>query len=130
MFAITGPVDGELVDKRNFRFGDSFVLVLNPSEFLNRVFSAARDAGFGYQYGPVQYYDSEEHSGDVGPFRKRSEFAHQNEFRFVVRPGSGKAIELIVGNLRDITSEILPLSEVNQRLDFGTKSAQEAGLSR
>lgn len=129
MFAITRPVDGELVDRRNFGFGDSCVLVLNPTEFLNRAFSAAEVTGLSFECDLVEYYDSAEYTGDVGPFRKRSRYAHQNEFRFVVRPGSNKAIKLIAGSLLDITSEVLPLSEVNQHLDFSTKSAKEAGLS-
>jgi hypothetical protein len=44
MFAITGPVDGQLLNSQNLQFGDSFVLVLGPGEFLNRAVIAARDA--------------------------------------------------------------------------------------
>jgi len=129
LFAITGPVEGELVDKRNLDFGDSFLLILNPSEFRDRVFSAANGAGLGCENRPVEYYDGEEYSGTVGPFRKRSCHAHQHEYRFVVWPGSTVPRELMAGSMRDITSEILPTSEVNQRLDFSSRSFQEAGLS-
>jgi hypothetical protein len=130
MFAITKPVDGELANPKNFEFGDSCVLVLNPTEFLSRVFRAAKDAGLNYlEYRLVEYYDAEEYSGDTGRFRKRSKFAHQNEFRIVVEPGSETPRELSVGSLIDITSEVLMSSEVNQRLDFSPRSAREAGLS-
>jgi hypothetical protein len=128
MFAITGPVDGEFVDERSLGLGDSFVLILNPSEFIKRVSRAATNAGYGYQSGLVQYFNSEEYSGDVGPFRKRTRFEHQKEFRFVVYPAGTRAIELMVGSLLDITSEILPACEVNTCLDFSTKSFHEAGL--
>lgn len=37
MVAITQPVDGLLVEKSIPEFGDSFVLILNPTEFLSRV---------------------------------------------------------------------------------------------
>jgi hypothetical protein len=126
MFAIANPVDGELVEESNRRLGDSCVVVLNPSKFLNRVASAAGHAGFSCEAGPVEYYNSELYSGDVGPFRKRSTFAHQKEFRFVVRPGSAQPVELRAGSLWDITSEVLPMSEINQWLDFSTKSFQQA----
>ncbi len=130
MFAITKPVDGELVNPKNLGFGDSCVLVLNPTEFLSRVFGTVRAAGLSYlEYRLVEYYDGEEYSGKTGRFRKRSKFAHQNEFRIVVEPGSETPRQLSVGSLLDITSEVLPSSEVNQRLDFSTRSAREAGLA-
>jgi hypothetical protein len=128
MFAITGPVDGELVDKRHYHLGDSFVLVLNTSEFLSRVSAAASKAGFAGQYGLVQYYDSQEYTGDVGPFRKRKEFSHQKEFRLVLRPSPGKPVELRVGSLVDITSEVCPASHVNELCDFSSQNAREVGL--
>lgn len=130
MFAVMKPVDGELVNPKNFRFGDSCVLVLNPTEFLSRVFRAVKDSGLSYlENRLVEYYDAEEYSGETGRFRKRSIFAHQNEFRIVVEPGSDTPRKISIGSLVDVTSEVLPSPEVNQRLDFTTKSAREAGLS-
>jgi hypothetical protein len=130
MFAVTRPVHGELVSIQNLAFGDSFVLVLNPTEFLRRVVDAAKDAGISYlEHRLVEYYDAEEYSGETGRFRKRSMFAYQNEFRIVVEPGSDTPRNLILGSLSDITSEVLPLSDINQILDFSPRSAHEAGLS-
>jgi hypothetical protein len=129
MFAVTKPTDGELVSSENMQLGDSCVLILNPTEFLARVFSAAKGAGLSPTCALVEYYDAEEFSGETGRFRKRSIFAYQNEFRIVVEPGSDMPIKLFVGSLIDITSEVIPSAEVNQRLDFSTRSAREAGLS-
>lgn len=128
MFAITQTVDGALVDERNIEFGDSFVLILNPTEFLNRVSLAARERGFRVECGLVDYYDAENYSGKTGRFKKRSIYSHQNEFRIVVEPGSEEPVNLLVGSLIDITSEVLPSSEANSLLDFTTKSFEEAGL--
>ena len=50
-------------------------------------------------------------------------------FEIVVEPGSDTPRKLFIGSLLDITSEVIPSSEVNQRLDFSTRSAREAGLS-
>jgi hypothetical protein len=130
MFAITKPTDGELVSSQNLQFGDSFVIVLNPSEFLNRVINAAKDAGLRhFESRLVEYYDCEGYSGEVGRFRKRSLFAYQNEFRIAVEPGFEGPIRLFAGSLVDITSEVLPLCEANQHLDFSTRSAKEAGIA-
>ncbi len=129
MFAVTRPIDGELVSRQNLQFGDSFVLVLNPEEFFNRVVSGAKDAGLSrLESRLVEYFDADDYSGEVGRFRKRSIFAYQNEFRIVVEPGSDEPRKLAVGSLLDITSEVLPLSEASQYLDFSTRSAREAGL--
>jgi hypothetical protein len=129
MFAITGPVDGELINSQNRQFGDSFLLVLHPQELLDRVVKAAREIGLArIEWRLVEYFDESEYSGKVGRFRKRSIFAYQNEFRIVVEPGSNEARKLTVGSLIDITSEVLPLSEANQHLDFSTRSFREARL--
>jgi hypothetical protein len=123
MFAIIGPVDGPLLSSQNLQFGDSFVLVLAPGEFLNRVVIAAREARLSrLEWRLVEYFDEEKYSGKVGRFRKRSLFAYQNEFRIAVEPFSSEARKLAVGSLLDITSEVLPLSEANQHLDFSTRS--------
>jgi hypothetical protein len=129
MFAITGPVDGELVNRQNLQFGDSFLLVLHPQEFLDRIVKAAKETGLAsLESRLVDYFDESEYSGKVGRFRKRSAFSYQNEFRIVVEPGSNTPRKLAVGSLTDITSEVLPLAEVSQHLDFSPRSFQEAGL--
>lgn len=113
MFAITQPVEGRLVDTRNVGFGDSFVLILNTKEFLERVTLAAQRAGFSGQCRLVDYFDEDDYSGRVGRFKKRSVFSYQNEFRIAIEPGSEEPVNLRVGSLQDITSEALPSSEVS-----------------
>jgi hypothetical protein len=126
MYATTAP---QCVDVRNLSFGNSFVIILNTLEFLKRFSSAANALGLKYQCGLVDYYDLDKHSGPTGPFRKPCSFTYQNEFRLVVRPGSNQARNLMIGNVEDITSEILPLCEINQLFDFSPEAAQKAGLS-
>lgn len=41
MFCVSKPTDGILVDSRNFKFDNSFVLVLHTQEFINRFCTAA-----------------------------------------------------------------------------------------
>jgi hypothetical protein len=117
MFAITEPAT-PLVDERNFQFGDSFVVIQHTASFLDRMCSAAATQGFYYESGRVQYYDPINYSGETGPFRKPATFSYQNEFRFIVRPGSSSPINLEIGSLADITSEVLPLSDVNQLIEL------------
>ena len=97
MFGVTQPSLRPLVDERNFDFGGSFVAVLDTQEFLDRICSAAVSRGLSCEWKRVDYYDPVAHTGETGPFRKPATFAHQNEFRFVVRPGSREAIRLEAG---------------------------------
>ena len=126
MYAVTVPT---FVDERNFAFGNSFLFIKNTEEFIRRFRSAAVKDNLLFQYGLVRYYDLTGYSGKTGPFRKPSAFEHQNEFRLTVRPCLPDHRELFLGNLEDITSEILPLAEINRLCDFSPDTARKAGLS-
>jgi hypothetical protein len=129
MFAATDLVDGESVSRQNFQFGDSFVDVTKIDEFLDRAIEAARNAGLNhFESRFVEYFDPESYSGEVGRFRKRSTFAYQSEFRIAVEPGSVMPRCLSIGSLLDITSEVLPMSDVNEYLDLKVKGADVVGL--
>jgi hypothetical protein len=128
MFSGTKPVDGPFVSERNFGFGDSFILVLNTQKFIDRICTTAKKAGFGYTYGPVEYYDADGYSGETGLFRKPSTFAYQQEFRFAIEPGSLQPIRMVAGSLEDLTTPVYSLLDINKIVDFGTESAKQAGL--
>jgi hypothetical protein len=117
MFAVLDPANFR-VDERNFGFGDSFVMVTDQQMFGDRFSVAAKAAHLDLLYNFVEYYDPTIFSGDTGPFRKPATFAYQNEFRFVVTPGSRDAIVLQLGSLLDITTDIYPSAEINRLIEF------------
>lgn len=126
MYATTEP---KRVDERNFAFGDSAIIVLNTAEFLRRFAATADALGLKHQCGFIEYFPLDDFSGATGPFRKPSIFEYQREFRLIVRPGCDQPRHLAIGNLEDITSEILPLNEINTRFDFSPENARRAGLT-
>jgi len=128
MFAAGNKGDGFLVDKRNFAFGDSFIIVLNTQAFVDRVCAAAAAANFDCQYRPIEYYDVGMHSGETGPFRKPSLFSYQQEFRFVLSPGLSTPVALTLGDLSDITTQVYPLADINTLVRFGDERPREAGV--
>ncbi|TDY21959.1 hypothetical protein B0G81_2204 [Paraburkholderia sp. BL6665CI2N2] len=128
MFAVGHPGDDFIVDERNFAFGDSFIIVLNTQAFIDRVCAAAVVAGFECQYGPIEYYDVNTHSGETGSFRKPSHFAYQQEFRFALSPGVKTPVRLTLGDLSDITSPIHALSDINTLVTWSTERSREADL--
>jgi hypothetical protein len=121
MFSMIDIVDGPFVDEQNYKFGDTFIIVLRSATFIERVCAKAAERGFQCTYGLVEYYDEKTHDGETGPFLKPSRFAYQNEFRFAISPGDTKPIYLKVGSLLDITSEILPLTKINELVKFEAK---------
>jgi len=118
------PENGDLIfDERNFAFGDSFVAILNPQEFLNRVEAASRAANLEILYGPVEYYDALSYSGETGPFWKPDTQSYQREFRIAVSPGSSNPIHLSIGSLKDITTPIFPLADINNLVKMSPLSS-------
>lgn len=113
MFSITKPICEPLVDPRNFLFGDSFILVANNTKFFERVALALSREKLNCEYGFVEYYDTTNHSGDTGPFRKPNTFSYQHEFRFLVVNGSPDPLKIYLGDSSEIISDIYPLAEIN-----------------
>jgi hypothetical protein len=119
MFALTQQnITCPLVDPDNFEFGDAFVVILRTRTFLDRVLAAATSRRLQCEWRLVEYYDPKTYSGETGPFRKPASLVYQKEFRFIVQPGSSSPINLEIGSLADITSEVLPLSEINRLIDL------------
>ncbi|MCQ4160835.1 hypothetical protein NON00_12945 [Roseomonas sp. GC11] len=129
MYRLDRPTDLFPIDKRVIDFGDTFVMVTNTSEFLNRFRAAAQRAGMVGAGNKVEYFDPGEYSGETGPFRKSREFEYQQEYRFVLRPGSALPITLLLGSLLDITTPILPTERLDELLDFTADKARAAGIT-
>ena len=128
MFALTGPQEAPLLHNENLNFGAFFVLVLNRPEFFDRIRKAANLIGLKVDAGLVEYFDENTYSGETGAFRKSSRYSYQREFRMVVTPGLSPYRELVIGNLEDITTPVLPLSDLDSLVDFTPVSARAAGL--
>jgi hypothetical protein len=102
MHALRENAPDTFVDPRNFDFGDTFAVITDFDEFVRRVRAAALGTGQELQWNLVEYIDETSYVGPVGVFKKVSSFAYQSEFRMVLRPGTGAALRLDVGNLSDI----------------------------
>lgn len=90
-----------LLNLHALELGDSYVMLLNPHEFLLRVVSAAESLGRELSYGLVDYVPRD-YTGPLGPFRKPHSYAPQSEFRIVLWGGDDQPCSLVVGDLRDI----------------------------
>ena len=118
MHAVVVPHHGsEVVDSDNFKFGNTYALVMNIDEFLRRVRQAAERAGHEVSWKLIRYIDPASYHGPAGVFTKDVKFSYQSEFRIVMRPGTGEAVSLILGNLSDImvTGD---LTSINEKFRF------------
>jgi hypothetical protein len=129
MFAVNRLIEAPIFPKSRQWFGDSFVLFTDIREFFTRLEAVAKRQGLKVEGRPVEYYDETKYSGRTGRFRKPSIYSHQSEYRIVVEPGVDGPFRFEIGDLSDITSEVIPLDVADEALKFSPADALEAGLS-
>jgi hypothetical protein len=129
LHAITAPVNGTLFPSEHEWFGDSMVLVLNTQEFLNRVVAAAKTRSLSGKCKLVEYFDDEAYTGKLDRFRKSKRFAHQREYRIAIDSPGDDPLVLDIGDITDITSEVLPFSDADNILKFSEDDARAAALT-
>lgn len=113
MYAFREKAATEKIDPKNFGFGDTYAAVTDGDEFLRRVRRAEEREGLTLKHDLVEYVDRSTYNGNLGVFRKFSEFAYQSEFRISVVSGLKGPYSLRVGDLSDIimTGNLVDLNE-------------------
>jgi hypothetical protein len=129
LFAITSPIDGVIFPQEYPWFGDSILLFKNTEEFLSRLQRAAAEQHLRGEGRLVTYYDENAYSGRTGRFMKSSRYSHQKEYRLTLETGKDCPFVFDVGELTDITSEILPFDKADELMKFDSAAALKAGLS-
>lgn len=130
LYALTSPVRDVLFSSEHDWFGgDSLVLIINTQEFLNRISKAALERKLPLQGAPVEYFDETSYSGKVGRFKKSSRFSYQHEYRIAIETGIEGPFLFQIGDIRDITSEVIPFDRAEECLKFTEADAREAGLT-
>jgi hypothetical protein len=118
LHSITAPVNGTLFPSEYEGFGDSIVLVRNTQEFLNRIVAAAKARNLPAKSKLVEYFDDEAYTGRLDRFWKSKRFAHQREYRIAIDSPGNDPLVLDIGDITDITSELVPLSDAAGMLKF------------
>jgi hypothetical protein len=92
------------VDREWWRFGDTYVLVKEPLEFVRRVEERAKQLGHLFGHGRVHYESLDGYAGTMGPFRKFDRLAYQCEYRLAVvtQPHTVDPLFLEIGAIEDI----------------------------
>jgi hypothetical protein len=77
-------------------------VILDVPAFRERAGTAFRAQSLGYSEGLIDYV-ANDHSGDLGAFRKRDIFRYQSEFRFAVHRYPDEVFRPEIGSLEDIS---------------------------
>jgi hypothetical protein len=97
-----------LLDNKILELGDYFVILINPSTFIEKVGSAIRGKNFEGKIGLVEYYDPNTFHGNFPesdvPFRKQKQFSYQKEYRIVIdsRIADDSPYILEIGSIQNI----------------------------
>lgn len=115
MYALRAHEGCEMIDSRNFQFGDTYARITDGEEFLRRVRRSAEVRGYQVTWGLVEYVERATHHGPTGVFTKTSSFSYQSEFRIAISPGNRGPLSLRLGDLSDIM-RIGDLASVNEEI--------------
>lgn len=93
-----------------------WVTIIAPKLLSARLEAAANRMNFSFGSGFVEYYEGAEYTGETGPFRKRTRFRHQQEFRFIIDRGTTicETLSLWIGSLEDISTPAIPSDRINE----------------
>ena len=103
--SILRSAEGKVFDERLWtEFGEYFVLIHNAYAFMERLDFKLKELNLKYKADYVEYFCPKTHEGEVGAFRKRNVFSHQEEFRVAIdKPDiQGPIDDLYLGNLKDL----------------------------
>lgn len=114
MYALRESAADSLVDQRNFKFGDTYAVLIDADEFLRRV-SVNAEKNLKLKHGLVEYVDKHTYNGKLSAFRKFDDFLYQSEFRIVVESALKAPFSLRIGTLSDIAMTG-PLAKINESI--------------
>jgi hypothetical protein len=117
MFALTEESFRHLTDPRISELGGWAAVVLKCDEFLARLGESLKKRNWSFSHGLVEYINRASYTGEVGPFKKLSCFAYQNEFRVRTNTQLKHCEDIYLGDLSSIIS-IVPCEEIEKRFMF------------
>lgn len=115
----------EILDFKNFKidervkdFGDYFLIIHNPSRFINSVIKEIKKKNISYRAKLVKYYEKSELNGEINLFDKPSEFEYQKEFRIVLYNNQSKPIKIKIDSLKEYSTIFKSKSIENMKIDL------------
>jgi hypothetical protein len=125
LYGITDDFSEIPVDERNLQFGDTVLAVMRVKEFFNRITATAKKERLSISGRPVEYINTDVYHGEMGPFRKSSDYAYQCEYGFVFsQPYVGTPRIFDIGDISDI-SAVFPSASFNSVIEITEVADQQ-----
>jgi hypothetical protein len=123
-YAITDSsfINGDLIpiDLRMKSFGDHFILITDFTHLIKRLTGVLDKIELNHSLGKIEYFDENNHKGDLHYYHKRSSLSYQNEFRIHLDRQSSTPFKLRLGNLSEfaVICHCDTLEHLNIKLDI------------
>jgi hypothetical protein len=89
------------VDPKMKEFGSHFILIYDYQHFMKRVSAATNRLRLDHSLGKVEYFDEDNHKGELHYYHKRSSLSYQKEYRIHLDRQSTSPYLLKIGNLSE-----------------------------
>jgi len=105
------------------KLGEYAILITNVPKFIDRIKKEIKGKGYGLTAGLVKYFDFDSFHGSFSEtesvYRKRNEYEHQKEYRFVFDTDlqGDDPLILNIGDISDITMKC-KVSDINKQLEI------------
>ncbi len=114
MYALRAKRESYPIHEKNFEFGSHALIIYNAQVFMDKIRVVLKKKNTKGVSNLVEYL-GDNHTGDVGPFKKLKRFAFQSEWRLVCNNGNGNPRKLIIGQINDI-SHIVEAQNINNEV--------------
>lgn len=91
-------------------YGDYYLLITNPKEFITRIQNVLDYKKYKYDYSTISYYDPKENQNKLGFFHKDISHLGEQEFRILIETETLNPLILDMGTLNDI-SEVIHVNQ-------------------
>jgi hypothetical protein len=98
------PIGKEFrVDIKMKEFGDYFVLISDPHEFLKRVSNTLSNLKLSFLADVVKYLDLSKYTGKKSVFQKDIKYEYQQEYRIFIKNKKVEPLSIRIGSIEDIS---------------------------
>tara|TARA_R110002072_G_scaffold16233_1_gene63706 strand:+ start:1188 stop:1850 length:663 start_codon:yes stop_codon:yes gene_type:complete len=94
------------INRDSYGLGQYALIIHHPTEFMKRVSQKLKTLNKQFNFSPVKYYDKDAYNGELSPFYKSKEFAHQSEIRIWIPSQIEQVYEFQIGDISDISTKI------------------------
>ncbi len=102
MYALRARPESYPINEKNFKFGSHALIIFKAQLFMDKLRNSLKEKGINGSSNLVEYIDNN-HTGEVGKFKKLEKFSYQSEWRMVCNNGEGRSRKITIGSIKEIS---------------------------